>query len=406
MGIPQIPSVDSDSKLFPPPVLDALGSHLGTKATDVLMLGDSIIMGVGTTLNNDVVSRTKVWLKNYLGRDYSIVNAGVGGNTTGDMLARLPGLLASERPQVVTLSVTVNDLRYDVTSPAKDTIANLRKMVGLCRLAGALPVLVTNSPFVVANFPGSYNNASMVARPAQVAAATALATELGVPLANVDAAWNGWSNGDFAANFTGDGLHPADDGADIWGRVIAAAIAAQGAPATVTRLLSDDFARADADALGSTSVGGRPWTVSGGAWGIRSNRARVLSGTTSTALVNDGLSDAAVSVDLTTVVPGKCGVIFRAIDTNQYWVILVNADSTVSLASYSSGAYTVIGTSTAKAQSGDRLIAQAKGGSMNVILNGASVVQGGSDLYQSGTGKGLWAGGGAPEFDNFESAHL
>lgn len=73
-----------------------------------------------------------------------VLNRGRGGETTGDGLARLPEVLASDRPGVVLLLEGTNDALAGVRPGL--IVAHLREMVRQVRAAGAIPPLGTVLP--------------------------------------------------------------------------------------------------------------------------------------------------------------------------------------------------------------------------------------------------------------------
>lgn len=81
-----------------------------------------------------------------------VINAGVGGNTTGQGLARMEEDVLRHRPDTVLILFGTNDsvLRAAKTyrTPLKDFEENLRTMVERCREAGARPVLGTLLPIM------------------------------------------------------------------------------------------------------------------------------------------------------------------------------------------------------------------------------------------------------------------
>jgi acyl-CoA thioesterase-1 len=132
----------------------------------VLALGDSITHGTGAAPDAAYpaqLARLTGW---------NVVNAGVPGDTTAQVLERLPALLTEHAPALVIVSAGGNDFLRHL--PSADTEANLRRIVALAREAGVQVLLVA------------------VPRPTLAAAAGAglsdhplydkLATELALPL--------------------------------------------------------------------------------------------------------------------------------------------------------------------------------------------------------------------------------
>ena len=79
---------------------------------------------------------------------------------------------------------------------------------------------------------------------------------------------------------------------------------------------SDSFTRSDASSLGS------PWTVTGGTWGIASNRARWLSGTgIGEAIVDLGSPVQTVEWTWSALAKGPSRQIFRYLSHSDYWFV-------------------------------------------------------------------------------------
>jgi acyl-CoA thioesterase-1 len=392
---------------FAPADWQALGSS-ATDGVPVLMLGDSIIFGQGTSpaSTNGVVPRTAAWLQSILGGTYTLINAGIQGNTTGQMLARLPALLTQHKPKIVTLSATVNDNRINNTGTNGETVANLRKMIALCRLAGARPILLTNTPYDYVRFgSANYDATSAAKRITQVAAVVALAAELRVDLADLDAAFA--QAPDFPTTYTSDGLHPNNAGANLWAQVIAYAIAAQppltGLGATTT-YAADNFNRADG-ALGSTPTGNKAWNVAPSATaGIVGNQLKILtatSGTDNDVYVDDGQVDGIISVKMGSTLAQ--GLVFRSTGNNGY-LLYRSGGSQYTLARRTGpNAYSALQSTTGVTPTvGDVLTVTLSGSSISVAINGAAQFTVTNSDY-IGTRHGVWCGGtGAGAlFDDF-----
>lgn len=91
---------------------------------------------------------------------------------------------------------------------------------------------------------------------------------------------------------------------------------------------ADNFTRADnAASLGSTSTKVQPWTSALGTWGILSNRAYspTLSGGAAIAVLDDAGANGIVSCTLNALVAGPCGIVFRYVDSNNYWRLTSNS---------------------------------------------------------------------------------
>jgi len=103
-------------------------------SSQVLALGDSLTAGYG-------VSSDEAWPSLLAGKTgWTVINAGISGNTSSEALARLPALLEEHKPVLVFITLGGNDmLRH---APTQETITNLEKMIALVRVRGAKPILL------------------------------------------------------------------------------------------------------------------------------------------------------------------------------------------------------------------------------------------------------------------------
>lgn len=100
----------------------------------VLALGDSLTSGVGASADAAYPAE----LERLTG--WSVVNAGVSGDTSEQALERLPGLLRQHQPQLVIVSIGGNDfLRRRGNSTTRDRV---RQICGQARASGAQVLLV------------------------------------------------------------------------------------------------------------------------------------------------------------------------------------------------------------------------------------------------------------------------
>lgn len=102
--------------------------------SSVLALGDSITFGTGA----DSAAAYPAQLAALTG--WSVVNAGVPGNTAAQAAERLPALLAEHKPALVIVSAGGNDFLRRV--PSAETETALRTSIQLARDAGAQVLLV------------------------------------------------------------------------------------------------------------------------------------------------------------------------------------------------------------------------------------------------------------------------
>ena len=104
----------------------------------ILAFGDSITYGTGAGEEEGYPAV----LERLVGR--KVINAGVAGETTAEGLARLPGLLAEVRPNLVILCHGGDDMTQGVE--ATEIIANLRAMVRTIGEANAEVFLIAVPP--------------------------------------------------------------------------------------------------------------------------------------------------------------------------------------------------------------------------------------------------------------------
>ena len=102
--------------------------------TRVLALGDSLTFGYG-------VAPPQAWPVLLAGRTgWSVVNAGINGDTTAGALARLPALLEEHTPALVLVTLGGNDMLRKV--PESQTVENLNRILDLVQARGARAVLI------------------------------------------------------------------------------------------------------------------------------------------------------------------------------------------------------------------------------------------------------------------------
>ncbi|MNZ72220.1 Esterase TesA precursor [compost metagenome] len=108
-------------------------------AQTLLVVGDSISAGLGLDTGQGWVSLLEKRLKEK-GYDYRVVNASISGDTSAGGLARLPALLAEEKPELVVIELGGNDgLRGMAPMHLQQ---NLAAMVSASRDSGAKVILL------------------------------------------------------------------------------------------------------------------------------------------------------------------------------------------------------------------------------------------------------------------------
>lgn len=105
----------------------------------ILAFGDSLTAGY--RLDRDQAWPTLLQKQiDQANMKYRVINAGISGETTAGGLARLPALLAREKPRLVILELGANDaLRGLSLSQAKN---NLERMIQMSKASGAEVLLV------------------------------------------------------------------------------------------------------------------------------------------------------------------------------------------------------------------------------------------------------------------------
>ena len=110
-----------------------------TQASPILVFGDSLSAGYGLRPGEGWVPllQKRLQLQGYV---TPVVNASVSGETSGGGLQRLPRALELHKPSLVILELGANDGLRGL--PVAETRANLEKMVGMARAAGAQVLLI------------------------------------------------------------------------------------------------------------------------------------------------------------------------------------------------------------------------------------------------------------------------
>jgi len=173
----------------------------------VLALGDSITYGTGAAPD----AAYPVQLAELTG--WKVINAGVPGDTSAQVLARLPALLADHQPALVILSAGGNDFLRRL--PDADTEEHLRHSVTTIRETGAQVVLVAvPRPTVVAAFGAGLSDHPLYER---------LAGELALPL-HAD----GWARVLGDEKLRSDQIHANAAGYRVFAEGLVAALRAAG----------------------------------------------------------------------------------------------------------------------------------------------------------------------------------
>ncbi|MFB7361694.1 GDSL-type esterase/lipase family protein [Streptomyces hydrogenans] len=132
-----------------------------------------------------------------------VLDTGVSGSTTNDLVARFTDRVAAFRPRVVSIMLGTNDVATAATGPAVFR-ANLRTLVTEVRALpdAAVPLLQTPNPLDTRLWPAraALGDYARITRE--------VATELDVVLIDHHAHWLESHDGAVPPDLLGDGLHP------------------------------------------------------------------------------------------------------------------------------------------------------------------------------------------------------
>lgn len=195
-------------------------SSLPSRNIGAVPLGDSITAGSNGVFNGvPAFIATTDYIGSALmqsgGRFNYIANAGVAGDTTAQMLLRVPAVIA-QNPNIVPILGGTNDLP-SITNAAgyANTMNNLEKIVVQLLEAGILPVLSTTPP---------NNTSPLVAKRLQWFIYE-LANFYGIPLIDIYKIWvDPTTSGSYLAAYSGDGTHPNKAGVAAVGSAISAVL--------------------------------------------------------------------------------------------------------------------------------------------------------------------------------------
>lgn len=190
------------------------------RGTRVLFTGDSITDtgrrdGVGGGLGDGYVRRIADATE-FDGVE--VVNTGIGGDTSADLLARFPRDVLAHRPDVLSILVGINDTwrRYDSDSETsvESYTANLRTMLSAARDSGIALVLV--EPFLLPVLRSQKSWREDL--DPKIAAVRALAAEFDAALVPADVDLTRLAESEGAAALASDGVHPTAAGHDVIAR--------------------------------------------------------------------------------------------------------------------------------------------------------------------------------------------
>jgi acyl-CoA thioesterase-1 len=117
----------------------AKSTSIKTPAT-ILVVGDSLSAEYGLARGSGWVALLEKRLAASRGAQVKVVNASISGDTTSGGRARLPGLLAQHKPDIVVLELGANDALRGLPLPSTED--NLTQMAKASQAAGAKVLLV------------------------------------------------------------------------------------------------------------------------------------------------------------------------------------------------------------------------------------------------------------------------
>ena len=206
----------------------ARGSQLPSGRRRVAFIGDSITAGGGTysaTISDTVEDSQTPALYAALGssrRSWDlIINAGVGGNTSDQILSRIPTDITPNPVDIcVILSATWNDIGQEFSLAT--SITNVTASIDELLAAGILPVLCTPTPDGISDG----TTARKVAMEQRRRAFTDLAESYNLPIVDVFIPVANVETGGLAAAYLGPAsdVHPNTAGRKLIGEAVAAVL--------------------------------------------------------------------------------------------------------------------------------------------------------------------------------------
>lgn len=185
----------------------------------IVTLGDSITKGVrpGVKAEETFAARLEAALRAE-GVEASVTNVGIGGERTDQALKRLAKDVLAHKPSLVTIMYGTNDSYVDQGKNAsritvEEYRTNLAKLVDELRVAGTIPVLMTEPRWgktAKLNGVGEHPNVQLEK---YVAACRAVAKEKQTPLVDHYQHWtNAEAKGTDIGAWTTDQCHPNPEG--------------------------------------------------------------------------------------------------------------------------------------------------------------------------------------------------
>jgi lysophospholipase L1-like esterase len=177
-------------------------SHTYAAIGDSITLSSSVISDTNTELQDNWFHRA-LWM---VGGKY-IKNAGVNGNTTSQMLARIDAdiIALNPRPSACFIAGGTNDITAIGSNPISLIVSNVETMIRKLISAGILPILLTILP---RSTPETYQGYIVTLNQAYFK----LATKYEIPFIDTYTNMVTVSDGTMISAYTSDGLHPTAAG--------------------------------------------------------------------------------------------------------------------------------------------------------------------------------------------------
>lgn len=197
-----------------------MAGQFAPQANRTVFLGDSLTIGNSVSDTSRGQRDHGMWAS--LLSDSRIVygrNAGIGGNTSAQVLARVTADIGGRGAGVCVLQIGTNDA-YNAVSTAT-YIANVQAIVASIRALSIMPVLCTIPPRSVASTSGGSSN-TLIRIGEWNAWLRRYAALSGIVLIDTYSAWIDPTTGDPLTQMVqSDGIHQTEEGAKAIGQVIA-----------------------------------------------------------------------------------------------------------------------------------------------------------------------------------------
>lgn len=260
----------------------------------VVLLGDSITANnnsAGTGGTQTSATGYFTWANMLMGSPLKVLsNAGVAGNTTAQMLARIGSDVLSYAPGYCVVHMATNDIEQGLDIDAV-TIPNMLSICAQLKAAGIVTILLTTIP----NDGSANTNVKKAATAKVLNWQRTLAARLpGVIVVDTARALTDPATGFALSGYLADSLHPNARGARIMGKAISAALSTQFvAPEVWTGMLDPRSYGANPGMNGSSADGSNGVKIFTPGTGVASYGHAIVPSGTPTTLTGSKLTNAA-----------------------------------------------------------------------------------------------------------------